>query len=229
MKWKVALVVFGLLVAAGAAGGAWLLTAMRSAEFWESAIVAFETADREQAPAPGSIVFTGSSSIRMWKSLEEDMSPLRVLNRGFGGSHIAHVSHYADRIVVPYAPAAVVLYAGDNDLAAGSDKTPESVFADFQHFVALVQGAGPGTPVYFLAIKPSLSRWDRWPLMRDANRLVAAWAQTTPGVEYVDVASPMLGEDGEPREELFIADGLHLSDAGYALWTSVVKPALQER
>lgn len=224
--WKITGLVIVLLVGAAAAGGAWLLSAMRDAEFWESAIVAFEEADRESPPPPGAIVFTGSSSIRMWSSLAEDMAPLPVLNRGFGGSHIAHVNHYAKRIVLPYAPGAVVLYAGDNDLAAGSDKTPESVLEDFRRFVGIVHAAQPAAPVYFLAIKPSILRWDRWPVMREANARIAAFAARTAGVEYLDVATPMLGDDGEPRPELFVVDGLHLSEEGYALWTRIVKPAL---
>jgi lysophospholipase L1-like esterase len=220
------LVVLALLALAGVAGGAWVLQAMQGAEFWESAIVAFEESDRAAPPPPGAIVFTGSSSIRMWSSLQQDMAPLTVLNRGFGGSHIAHVNHFADRIVTPYRPSAVVLYAGDNDLASGSDKTPESVFGDFQRFVGIVHGAQPDARIYFLAIKPSLSRWDRWPLMRDANARIAAFAAETPRVEYVDVATPMLGADGAPRPELFVLDGLHMNEAGYALWTGIVRPVL---
>jgi lysophospholipase L1-like esterase len=231
--WKIVGLVAILLVGVAVAVGVWRLSAMRSAEFWEPAIAAFEEQDAEHPPSPGAIVFTGSSSIRMWKSLEADMAPLPVLNRGFGGSHIAHVNQYTDRIVVPYAPRAVVLYAGDNDLAAGSDKTPASVLGDFQRFVSLVsrlgspsQGDRPSAPVYFLAIKPSLARWDRWPLMRQANARIEAWADETERVVYVDVATPMLGADGEPRPELFIADGLHMSAEGYALWTTILKPVL---
>ncbi len=100
---------------------------MQSADFWESAIRTFEESDRRDPPAPGGIVFTGSSSIRLWKSLEEDMAPLPVLNRGFGGAHLAHVNTYASRIVFLHRPSAVVLYAGDNDLGMLSDKTPEVV------------------------------------------------------------------------------------------------------
>ena len=116
-----------LLVVIGAGG--WLYffggDAMARAEFWAADIEAFEAADAERFPAPGPIVFTGSSSIRLWSSLEEDMAPLYVLNRGFGGAHMAHVLHFADRIITPYTPRALVLYVGDNDIGAG--KTPEVV------------------------------------------------------------------------------------------------------
>ena len=216
---QAAILVLGVACAISAASG-------RDAAHWEPKIVEFETRDREAPPRPGGILFTGSSSIVMWKSLQEDMAPLRTLNRGFGGSEIAHVNHYAERIVLPYAPSAVVLYAGDNDLAAGSEKTPEQVFADFRRFVEVVRRLGPDVPVYFLAIKPSLARWDRWPLMRAANAKIEEWASGQNGVSYVDVATPMLGPDGKPRPELFIEDGLHLSDPGYRLWTRIVRPVL---
>jgi lysophospholipase L1-like esterase len=217
---------FVVLVVAALGVGRSSLSAMGEAEFWESAIVAFEELDRASPPAPGAIVFTGSSSIRMWKSLKEDMAPLPVLNRGFGGSQISHVNHFASRIVLPYQPSAVVLYAGDNDLAAGSKKTPESVLGDFQRFVSIVHGAYPDTPVYFLAIKPSIRRWDRWSVMSEANRRIASFAAATESVFYVDVATRMLGESGEPRPELFIVDGLHMTGEGYALWTQILKPVL---
>ncbi len=228
-RWWVAL---GLLVVAVALtiwAGSEGLRAMRNPGFWESTIADFEEADRANPPERGAILFTGSSSIRMWGSLAEDMAPLRVLNRGFGGSHIDHVSHFAKRIVLPYRPSAIVLYAGDNDLAEGTGKTPASVFADLQRFVGLVQVALPDTTVYFVTIKPSLARWDRWPAMRHANAQIARWAATTFGVEILDIATPMLGESGEPRRELFIVDGLHLSDEGYEVWTDVIRPALLAR
>lgn len=225
-RWKWILVSLLLLVLGGLGAGRTWFAAMQDAEFWESAIAGFEALDRESPPAPGAILFTGSSSIRLWSSLERDMQPLRVLNRGFGGSHLAHVNHYADRIVLPYRPSAVVLYAGDNDLSEGTGKTPESVFADFERFVGIVHQSLPGTRIYFLSIKPSVLRWDRWPQMRDANARIAAFAAATEEVEYVDVATPMLAASNEPRPELFALDGLHLSEAGYALWTDVVRSRL---
>ena len=224
--------VLGLLAAGIAVtlwAGSYWLGPMRSPAFWEAAIDSYEELDRANPPDPGAILFTGSSSIRLWDSLAEDMAPLRVLNRGFGGSHIDHVSHFAKRIVLPYRPRAVVLYAGDNDLAQGSGKTPASVLADFQHFVGLVHAALPDTPVYFVAIKPSLARWDRWPEMSRANAQIEEWAATTGGVEYFDIAASMLGASGEPRGELFIFDGLHLSDEGYEVWTGVIRPVLLAR
>jgi len=185
-----------------------------------------EARNRAEPPEPGGIVFVGSSSIRMWSSLARDLAPLPVSNQGFGGSHIEDVIRYAPRLVLPHRPRLVVLYAGDNDLA-GDDKTPESVSADFGVLVSRIHATLPETRIYFIAIKPSILRWDRWPAMRDANERIAAACADDPRLVYVDVATPMLGPDGKPREELFVFDGLHLSEEGYALWTSILRPRLQ--
>ncbi len=195
---------------------------------FESDIAAFEAADRAAPPEPGAIVFVGSSSIRFWDDLAGDMAPLPVLNRGFGGSHLEHVVYAAPRIVTPYAPRAVVVYAGDNDLASGSDKTPERVERDYRQLVELLRVSDPALPVYFLTIKPSPRRWDRWPAMAEANARIETWSAQDPNLHVIDVASPLLGPDGEPRGDLFIFDGLHLSDEGYAAWRAAVRPVLLE-
>lgn len=199
---------------------------MQQAAFWEGTIEDFEAADAEAFPEPGAIVFTGSSSIRLWSTLEQDMAPLRVLNRGFGGAHMDHVVHFADRIIRPYAPRALVVYAGDNDIGAG--KSPERVEADFRALVELVRESQPDLAIYYLTIKASRLRWELWPVMHEANERIAALAAADPAIHVIDVSSPMIeqGLGDEPPSSLFALDGLHLSDEGYALWTSVVRPRL---
>jgi lysophospholipase L1-like esterase len=199
---------------------------MGKAEFWEREIEAFEAADRERFPEKGPILFTGSSSIRLWSSLEEDMAPLYVLNRGFGGAHMAHVLHFADRIITPYAPRALVLYVGDNDIGAG--KKPEIVEADFRALVAKVREQTPDMPIYFLTIKASRLRWSLWPTMEAANRRIEAIAEADPRIHVIDVSGPMVeqGDGGKPPASLFAFDGLHLSAEGYALWAGIVRSRL---
>ncbi len=193
--------------------------------WYEREIREFETADRERPPAPGSVVFVGSSSIRMWTTLERDMAPAPVLNRGFGGSTTPEVLAVMDRIVLPCRPAAIVYYCGDNDLA-DPGASPESAARGFVEFAERVHARSPGTPVLYLAIKPSPARWARWPAMREANAMVAAYAEATAGVEFVDVATCLLGADGEPNPACYAEDALHLSEAGYAAWTRVVRPGV---
>jgi lysophospholipase L1-like esterase len=150
---------------------------------------------------------------------------MSALNRGFGGSVLAHATHFADRIVLPYEPSAIVLYAGDNDIAFGG-LSPDCVLRDYEAFVAEVRDTAPSVPIYFISIKPSLTRWALWGEMERANTLVEARTTTDPSLHFIDVSEAMLGEDGEPIETLFVEDGLHLSPEGYALWTSIVRPVL---
>jgi lysophospholipase L1-like esterase len=225
---KILLGVLLFIFVAGVAVFAFLRSMQGAGEdpaFFESEIAAFEAQDRESAPAPGAIVFVGSSSIRFWSTLAEDMAPLRVLNRGFGGAHLSHVIHNADRIVLPYQPQAIVLYAGDNDIGAG--KSLETVVSDFETFVGLVHAKLPGTPIYFLPIKPSKLRWSMWPEMARTNERIAEIIASDPMLYSLDTASVLLDEDGEPRDDVFLFDGLHLNAKGYAAWTEVVAPALR--
>jgi lysophospholipase L1-like esterase len=157
------------------------------------------------------------------------MKPLEVINRGFGGSQIAHVNQYASRIIIPYRPRAVVLYAGDNDLSWPWSKPPEQVFGDFRQFVGIIHSQLPETWVYYVSIKPSILRSGNWQKMKKTNELIAAYISTQPRVQFIDVDEAMLDAQGEPRAELFRWDGLHMNAKGYAVWTSIIKPVLLSR
>ena len=197
------------------------------AQPWLPAIERFEAADREQPPPQGAVLFVGSSSIRLWRSLEQDMAPRAVINRGFGGAGLADVVRYADRIVSSYEPSAVVLYAGENDLApATSPATPEAIGQMLGDLIAQVRDAGLEAPILFLSIKPSPARWERWEVLARANEIVASMAANDPGLHFVDVASSLVAPTGEPDPTLYAADGLHLNDAGYAAWSTIVRDAL---
>jgi lysophospholipase L1-like esterase len=207
---------------------AWLATApvaQSKPEQWKADIDRFTQADAAQPPPPGAVLFVGSSSIRLWTTLAEDFPGLPTINRGFGGSELADSVFYADRIVLPYRPRVVVLYAGDNDLWGG--KTPETVLADFRAFRATVHAALPESRIIYLAIKESPSRVRVREQIRRTNRLIAADCAATPQCEFIDVATPMLAPDGGFRPELFRDDQLHLSAAGYAIWSRILAPHLK--
>ena len=195
-----------------------------SPELWESAIAQYEASDLADAPDSGSVVFVGSSSILFWGTLVGDMAPISVLNRGFGGSVISHVTHFSDRVVLPYEPSAIVLYAGDNDIAFGL--SADCTLRDFEAFVEHIETEAPGTPIYFISIKPSPSRMDLWDDMERANRLIEARTTTRSTLHFIDVSESMLDEQRQPIEALYLEDGLHMTPAGYELWTSIVKPRL---
>ena len=198
----------------------------KSPLFFRGAISAFEEADAQNPPAKGQILFVGSSSFRFWRTLETDMAPLPVLNRGFGGSMMDHVNYYFERVVLPYEPALIVVYEGDNDLAAYSDKSVDEVMEDFTNFSLRVFKELPETKILFVSIKPSKARWDRWGLMNEANERLAAFAGSHPMMAYVDAASVLLNEAGEPNDDYFISDDLHLNKQGYAIWAQTIKPAV---
>ena len=199
-----------------------VVSAPATASTFESEIAEIEARDQVDARTRGGIVFVGSSSIRMWPELAADFPGLPVLNHGFGGSTLADVIWFAPRIVLPYAPREIVLYAGDNDLAAG--RTPEQVLDDYSAFVRLVRSTLPSTRLVFLSIKPSPSRWTLAEPMRRANALIAQAIARDTLATYVDVFTPMLDSSGRPRPELFQADSLHMTPAGYALWRARLAP-----
>ena len=192
---------------------------------FEAEIRAFEAADRASPPPLGGIVFIGSSSIKNWTDVAVHFPGVTVLNRGFGGSTLADVVHYEDRIVLPYRPRLVVLYAGDNDLVEG--RTPEQVVGDYRAFVARLRSALPAARVVYISIKPSPSRRAYMDRARETNRRIRAEIARDSLLAYVDVFTPMLGAAGQPRPELFLADSLHMTRAGYVLWRAILAPVLR--
>jgi lysophospholipase L1-like esterase len=191
---------------------------------WEADIKKFEETDRLNPPPKNGLLFLGSSSIRLWSSLQDDFPNTKVINRGFGGSKLADSTYYVDRIVVPYAPKMVVLYAGDNDIAGGM--TPQQVFEDYKAFVKDVSRKLPRTKIAFISIKPSPARQTLLSKMKEANELIKSYVEGNKLLVYIDVFTPMLGSDGNPRPELFGPDKLHMNQEGYKLWRSVVGPDL---
>lgn len=192
---------------------------------FENEIKAFEAADARQMPPRDAILFYGSSSIRLWKTLAQDFPDKTVINRGFGGSQTSDAIRYEPRVVAPYHPKQIVIYEGDNDLAAG--KSPQQVAADFQRFVEITRKDLPQVRIDFISIKPCIARLKLIDQVREANRLVQEYAAKTPGVGYINIFDAMLGPDGKPRADLLQKDGLHCSPAGYAIWVKIVRDHLK--
>ncbi len=188
-------------------------------------IKAFAEWDSKNAVPADPVLFVGSSSIRMWRT-HDSFPDLPVVNRGFGGSHISDVIHFADRIVIPYKPKVIVFYAGDNDIASG--KSAQRVFEDYRKFAEIVHAKLPATRIVFLSIKPSESRWSLWPEAKKVNELVQSSSRKDDRLLFADLATPVVGADGRPRSELFLKDKLHLSPAGYEAWTKALSPVLRQ-
>ena len=201
-----------------------LATPAKKPSRWEGHIRRFEARDEKSPPPRDAILFLGSSSIVRWNT-KKWFGDLVTINRGFGGSQVADSLEFAERILIPYRPRTVVFYAGDNDIAAG--KTPERVLADYKALVAKTHDRLPETKFIYVPIKPSVSRWKLWPKMKQANGMIEQFSRSDRRLEYLDIATPMLDAAGRPRKELFVKDGLHLSDAGYKLWSSLLRPLLR--
>ena len=191
---------------------------------WEKEIRAFERDDVTSPPPAGAIVFIGSSSTRLWKTLARDFPGHAVINRGFGGSQIADSVAFADRIVIPYRPRMVVLQAGGNDIAAG--KSPERVLTDFKAFVEKVRARLPETRIAFLSIHPAPVRWAQAERQKRANMFIKEYTESAQNLDFIDLWDQFLGPDGKPREDLFMKDRLHNNAAGYKIRADVVRPHL---
>src|SRR5579862_6493479 len=205
-------------------------------ERWAKTMDDFEAKDKVNPPKPNSVLFTGSSSFVKWTTMESDLAPIPVLNRSFGGSVYADVDYWVQRNVINYKPAAVVVYAGDNDLAAPGKNTPpdahrttpEEVAQEVRQFVDSVHAKLPATTIYVVSIKPSWLRWDVWPDMKHANDLIQADIKKEKNVQYIDVATPSFMSQDKPPRDLFVEDGLHPTAKLYGMWTSIMKPILMK-
>ena len=199
-------------------------SAQPPAERWARAIADFDAADRAAPPPQGEVLFLGSSTIVNW-DIAKAFPWVRTLNRGVWSSSLADAAQRVDRLVFPYAPRLIVLYAGDNDINSGA--TSEQVAVEFERFTFAVHARLPLTRIVFIGLKPSLSRWAQVHRMRAANDLIRQFCAHDDRLAFVDVDGPMLGWDEKPRKDLFVEDGLHLSAKGYELWNVLVRPFVQ--
>lgn len=191
---------------------------------FEADIMRYVAGDLRNPPPKNGVVFVGSSSIGLWKTLQTDFPDHHVINRGFGGSQLSDSVRYAHLIVSPYQPKMVVLFAGTNDLANG--KKAETVFEDFKAFVEKVRIGAPRLKVAYISVSPAPSRWNLIEEIKKTNRLIEEYTKSDKNLIYVDVFSKMLDAQGNPRPELFVEDRLHMNADGYAIWTKAVAPLL---
>ncbi len=193
-------------------------------EWYEEEVRALERARAANPPPPNPIVFYGSSSIRLWTSLADDFPTLKPINLGFGGSTLAACVWFFERLVVPYRPRRLVVYAGDNDL--GDGQQPDHVVGSFRALVHKIVIHLGSIPVTFMSIKPSPARLGLFNAIVQTNETIRYTIAERDGFSYVDIFHPMLDDARRPRPELYAEDGLHLSAAGYRVWTQVLSAHL---
>ena len=193
---------------------------------WEKDIAQFEALDRKTDYAKDAIIFTGSSSIRLWSTIAEDLAPYSVIQRGFGGSKYSDLAWYIDRIASPHGFQAVGIFVANDVSGKASDKTPEQVKPLLDHIVARIHAVNADAPIFFIAITPTESRWKVWEKTSALNDTIAALCETSDKLHFIATAEHYLNDEGKPRAELFRDDRLHLNRDGYTLWGSIIKKEL---
>ncbi len=164
----------------------------------------------------GSIVFTGSSSIRMWKNIQEEFPEVPIINTGFGGSQASDLLPHLETLVFRYDPQAVFIYEGDNDINAG--KSTEEIIKDLDQILHMLNDHKEGILIYFIGAKPSPSRWNLKESYEQFNKALESYTEGIINSHYIDVWTPMLDPSGNPRPELFLEDMLHMKREGYEIW-----------
>ncbi len=191
---------------------------------FERNVRAYEAADRTNPPPKGAILLAGDSQFYRWKTLDEDLPDYTIVNRGIDSFQTSDLVHFADRLVLPYQPRLIVLHVGGNDVHNG--KSADEILADFKTFVARVRAVQPDVPIAFTSITPGPGRWDEAPARKAANLAVKTWVATRPGLSFIDLWDAMLTPDGQPREDLWVADRIHPNHAGYLIRVRIMRPLL---
>jgi lysophospholipase L1-like esterase len=193
---------------------------------FEQEIQNMKKADSNRTAQENEVLFTGSSSIRMWNTLAQDFDPIPGINRGFGGSILPEVIHYADRIIFPYQPKLIVLYCGENDVADGA--TAVQVLTSFIQLDEMIRSKLPETKMIYISMKPSIARWKLWEEYSIGNEIIHEYIKTKKDRFYMDCSTVMLLKNGEPDPSIFIEDNLHMNATGYEGWTTLLKPMVEK-
>jgi hypothetical protein len=190
---------------------------------WEPEIQKLEARDKIDTDPENAILFIGSSSIRLWKNIKEDLAPYPVIQRGYGGAKFTDLLVYAKRIVYPHNFKAIAVFVA-NDITGGKDdKTPREVLGMFKNLEKIIRKKYKDQTIYYIAITPTKSRWTVWPRIREGNALIQAYCKTKKNLEFIESEAAYLGVDGQPIDEYFIGDKLHQTQKGYDVWAKIIK------
>ena len=191
-------------------------------------IQAFERLDKTQTYAEDAILFIGSSSIRLWKTLEEDMKPYPVIQRGYGGAHFRDMVFFTDRILADHPLSMVVCFVANDISGSGKDGTPQEVLKLFKYFIKQVIAKHPSIPIMQVAITPTQSRWRLWPQINVVNQLIKAYCEKTENLYFINTVPEFLDEHGKPKPQWFVGDQLHLNKKGYEVWNRIIKGEIEK-
>jgi lysophospholipase L1-like esterase len=195
---------------------------------WESDIEKFEQLDISKSYPSDAILFAGSSSIRLWSTIGKDMMPYNVIQRGYGGAKLSDFAVYVDRIIYPHSCQAIVIFVANDISGNENDKSPLEVSQLFRKTLYIIRRKFTDTPVFWISITPTPSRWPVWPEIKEANGMIKEICESHRNTYFIDTEKYFLNSSGLPRTELFLDDKLHLNDDGYAIWTGIIKNDLNE-
>jgi len=198
------------------------------AQPFKEEIVNFKKMDSLSFPGKHLILFAGSSSFRKWTHVQEAFPTHPIINRGFGGSTLPDLIYYANDILFPYDARQIVIYCGENDIAASDTVTAETILLRVKQLFALIRTRQPKTEIDFVSIKPSPSRIQFRQTVEKSNQLIQAFIAKQPHSKYINVFDAMLNPDGSIREDIFLEDRLHMNETGYAIWTKIIGPYLKK-
>ena len=202
------------------------LATLAGAQPFADEIAAFKKQDAVSFPQKNAILFVGSSSFRKWTDVQQYFPSCPIINRGFGGSSLPDVIRYANDIIFPYQPKQIVIYCGENDIAAADSVSGKMVYDRFRQLFAMIREKMPVVPVVYVSIKPSPSRWHMRKRMEKANKMIKSYLRHQSHAKFISVWKAMLGEDGKPMPDIFEADNLHTNAKGYAIWQKLIEPLL---
>lgn len=189
-------------------------------------ITDFKKTDSGKQAPKNTILFVGSSSFTKWTDVQQYFPGYPILNRGFGGSSLPDLIRYVNDIIIPYHPRQIFIYCGENDIAASDTVTASLVFERYKTLHALIRAGLPHTPIVFISIKPSPSRWKFEQVIVETNKKIEQFLRTQQNALFLDVHHAMLNKDGSVNTELFISDQLHMNAKGYAIWQKIILPEL---
>jgi hypothetical protein len=195
---------------------------------WEPDIQKFEQLDKSKVYSEDAILFAGSSSILLWSTLEKDMAPYPVIQRGYGGAKLSDFVVYAGRIFDPHPCKAIVIFIANDITGSDKDKSPQEVEWLFRNVLKTIRKSHPKTPVFWIAITPTVSRWKVWPEIEKANDLIRNICDKQSNTYFIRTDFAFLNENGQPRDDLFRSDKLHLTEKGYAVWTEIIRKELNK-
>lgn len=189
-------------------------------------IAAFKKQDSLSFPGTGKILFVGSSSFAFWKDVQQYFPEYSIINRGFGGSSLTDLIRYAPDVIFPYKPKQIVIYCGENDFAGDTSLYPSQVAQRFFDLFNLIRSRYKKVPIAYISMKPSPSRRHLMSRFNVANVMIKNFLKKKKKTDYIDVYKAMLNENGQPKEEIFLADQLHMNAEGYKIWKKIIEPYL---